>query len=178
VIMTPDVPSVECRTSVSRPDIEYLDDLLEYWRESENHRCSAGTSDCDVLVTWISDERAVDTEIFRHAFPPSDENERYWRFFLRTVMGTVRNQMRQVAQSKRESFRGWALRNRPVKEVRFLNESTIYALLDSSAPCDSRDVRWLAYDLSKSYAEYTEAEAVTCHLFRVNRSVAKYTFKW
>jgi len=128
-------------------------------------------------MTWITEEGELDTEIFRHAFPPSHGTQGYYRFFMGTVMGTLRNRMRQVAQSRRESFRDWALGNRPVKEVRFLDESTIYALLDSSAPHDSRAVRWLAYELSKSCAEHTKAEAVTCQLFRVNQSVAKYMFK-
>ena len=163
---------------ISEDVVEILDHLFEYWRSPQNQRMSLGTSDCDIRLTWVCSGAQLDSEDFKHAYPPAKLRNGYVRFFWGTIIRAIRARKKQIVETKRDLFRKWALENQPVKEVRFLDDTTVYAvLLPDHHPTDHKDSRWMAYCLAKACSEQVDSKLINCKLYLRGKISADYTFK-
>ena len=176
LIIAPDLPDVEAQAEISLDDLTGLDRLFEYWRQTQNERYPAGTSDSDVRVSWRSDETELDSEEFAHAFPPPGLDKEYARFVFGIMMGTVREREREVLEARRNAFSEWALGNHPLREIRFLDDLTVCALLKPDRS-SGLDVRLLARTLSKACSEQTNTKRITCQIYDASKKLVSYTFK-
>jgi hypothetical protein len=175
-IAAPDLPDIVAEADVSEDDLRNLDLLFEYWRKTQNERSSAGTTDCDVSISWRSGETEVDLEEFAHAFPPPNLVKEYVRLFIGIMKGAVEVRKREIDEAKRKAFIDSATENHPFKEIRFLDNSTLCALLDAER-ARGVDARKLASNLSKLYLEHMDAAEITFKIYNGNQKIASYTYK-
>jgi len=175
-IVAPDLPDTEAEADVTEDDLRNYDRLFECWRKTQNERCSAGTDDCDVSISWRSGEIEINSEEFAHAFPPPDLNREYVRCFFGIMNGTINVRKREIAETKRNTFIESAIENHPFREIRFLDESTLCALLDKER-AQGVNAWELASSLSKQYSTHMDAAAITFKIYDGKKKIASHTHK-